>query len=120
MDVDESINNDESQQRNVYGPFIDPEPAYLYHYFLHKTKINLIHEIHDWCLICQGKVENQLRMQTGETYRQHSKIILRDKQNKWCSCEAANLTFDNVAGILRTHCLCVLKIPELLFYPSRD
>ena len=25
MDVDESINNDEAQQRNVYGSLIDPE-----------------------------------------------------------------------------------------------
>lgn len=25
MEVDESINNDESQQRNVYGSLIDPE-----------------------------------------------------------------------------------------------
>ena len=49
MDVD---NNDESQQRNVYGTLIDPELAYLYYYFLHKTNMNLIHEIHDWCLIC--------------------------------------------------------------------
>ena len=57
---------------------------------------------------------------SNETFTGRWSIQKNLKTLKSCSCRAANLTFGDVTGILQTHCLCVLKIPELLFYPSRD